>query len=114
MKAPKYVNPSVRWKAHLNVPTAMIPGHLIKEDTDVMSPIASIYEGGGTHGKEKFLQVAKAIAALPACLKTMSRTLSSLEDFLDEDGEFKWSEEAGRSICKELRSSLTLAGYTND
>lgn len=30
------------WKAHFNVPTAAIPGHIIKADYDPQAPIASL------------------------------------------------------------------------
>jgi hypothetical protein len=48
------------WKVIFNAPTAVIPGHLIKQDDDVQRPVALIWEGGGTHGKP----IQKANAAL--------------------------------------------------
>jgi hypothetical protein len=53
------------WKACLNVPTATIPGHIIKVDDDAQLPIASVWEGGGTNGKQFYLKVAHLIAAAP-------------------------------------------------
>lgn len=57
------------WKAHLNVPTAVIPGHIIKQDDSVGRPIASLFEGGGTKGKPEQIANAKLIAAAPDLLQ---------------------------------------------
>ncbi len=56
------------WKAHLNVPTAAIPGHIIKAVYDPQSPVASVWVGGGTHGVERQIANAHLIAAAPEML----------------------------------------------
>lgn len=71
------------WKAHFNVPTAMIAGHIIKTDNDLMRPIASLWEGGGTKGKPTQIANAHLIAAAPELLEAL-RSLLAYTDMLDE------------------------------
>ena len=66
------------WKAHFNVPTAAIPGHIIKKDDNVKTPIALLWEGGGTKGKPEQIANAHLITAAPellAALKYIDETL---------------------------------------
>lgn len=69
MTRPKHT--SGPWKAHLNVPTAAIEGHIVKADHGAETPIASLWKGGGTHGvgtqKANALLIAAAPDLLAAC-----------------------------------------------
>lgn len=53
------------WKAHLNVPTAIIEGHIVKADHGSLRPIASLWVGGGTKGKPEQVANAHLIAKAP-------------------------------------------------
>lgn len=64
------------WKAHFNVPTAMIPGHIIKADHGAEFPIASLWEGGGTSGKPTQIANAHLIAAAPALYEGCKKALT--------------------------------------
>jgi hypothetical protein len=69
------------WKAHFNVPTAVIEGHIIKAAHGAECPIASLWVGGGTKGKPTQLANACLIAAAPEMyeqLKIASLNLSSM------------------------------------
>lgn len=68
------------WKVCLNMPSAAIPGHIIKIDDDVQLPIASIWEGGGSQGKQFFLRVAYLISAAPELLAALKTALPILND----------------------------------
>lgn len=68
------------WKAHFNVPTAVIPGHIIKKDDAVARPIASLWEGGGTKGKPEQIANARLIAAAPELLSAAQKAWALLED----------------------------------
>jgi hypothetical protein len=39
-------------------------------------------------------------------VKTLQDTLINLEDFLDQDGEFEWTPESGRSVCRDIEKAL--------
>jgi hypothetical protein len=69
------------WKAHLNVPTAAIPGHLIKKDDDVMLPVASLWEGGGFKGKPTQIANAHLIAAAPELLEALEQIVKDFEEY---------------------------------
>jgi hypothetical protein len=56
------------WLACLNVPTAIIPGHIIKADYDPNRPIASLWRGGGSKGELEQIANARLIAAAPDLL----------------------------------------------
>lgn len=68
------------WKAHLNVPSAMIPGHIVKADHGAEFPIASIWEGGGTHGKGLQIANARLIAAAPSLYTFLQKIYLDYED----------------------------------
>jgi len=59
------------WIACLNVPTAVIEGHIIKANYDPKRPIASLWVGGGTKGKPEQVANARLIAAAPDMLKAL-------------------------------------------
>jgi hypothetical protein len=59
------------WKVHFNVPTAIYPGHIIKQDDNVQLPICNVPEGGGTHGKGIYRANAILIAAAPELLEAL-------------------------------------------
>ena len=80
MKAKRSPGP---WKAHLNVPTAIIEGHIIKTDDDVASPIASLWVGGGTKGKPTQKANAFLIAAAPELLEACKQALTLILDTHD-------------------------------
>lgn len=89
------------WKACLNVPAAAIPGHIIKTDDDVESPIASLWVGGGTHGKPRQLANARLIASAPDLLAALEDTveqlrlyLESVQDGMDDDAESAYQHGA--------------------
>lgn len=63
------------WKAHLNAPSAVIPGHLIKTDDGVQRPIASLWVGGGISGKPTQIANAHLIAAAPELLEHLRYAL---------------------------------------
>jgi len=71
------------WKAHLNVPTARIEGHIIKVDDDVECPIASLWVGGGTEGKPRQKANATLIAAAPDMLEALEELMGAIT--LEED-----------------------------
>lgn len=56
------------WKAHLNHPNAVLPGHIIKKDDDVARPICLVNEGGGTRGVPEQIKNALVIAQAPELL----------------------------------------------
>lgn len=64
------------WKACLNVPTARIEGHIIKASHGAETPIASLWVGGGTHGKEHQLANASLIASAPELLEACKYALT--------------------------------------
>ena len=66
------------WRVHFNVPTAIVPGHIIKTEADPQSPIASLWIGGGSKGVARQEANARLIAAAPELLATCQRVLSSL------------------------------------
>lgn len=80
------------WKAHFNVPTAVIEGHIIKADHGAECPIASLWVGGGTKGKPTQIANAHLIAAAP----DMSDFIDELIDYADEHGaqEAWWYADA--------------------
>ena len=51
-------------------------------------------------------KVVRLIAAAPCLLKTLEDTLANLEDFLDEDGEFEWTDASGRSVCRDIEKAI--------
>lgn len=51
----------------------------------------------------------RLIAAAPQMLKRLQGILADLEDFLNEDGEFDWTPEAGRKICREIEKTIQEA-----
>ena len=83
------------WTAYLNVPGAMIPGHIIKTDEDQNTPIAALWEGGGTKGKPRqeanALLIAHAVSVLPDLVNALQAALSQLtedrEEYLEQDIE---------------------------
>lgn len=93
----------VPWKACLNVPFAVIPGHLIKTDDDVERPIASLWEGGGTKGKPT--QIANAKFIVRACnsyddlLEACKKSLDWLSQFAEHAPiEFGGEAELGHRL----------------
>lgn len=89
------------WKAHLNAPLAAIPGHLIKRDDDVMQPIASLWEGGGTKGKPEQIANAHLIAAAPDLLEVIKDIVCDLQ-FSDVPTH--------RNLVKMARAVIAKAG----
>lgn len=73
------------WKACLNVPTARIEGHIIKASHGAETPIASLWVGGGTHGKEHQLANASLIASAPELLEALKGVVSGHAMELGED-----------------------------
>ncbi len=69
------------WKAHLNVPTAQIEGHIIKTAYGAECPIASLWVGGGTKGKPRQVANAQFIAAAPALLEACETVLDDTENY---------------------------------
>jgi hypothetical protein len=65
------------WRAHFNVPTAAIPGHIIKADNEAETPIASLWVGGGTRGVETQIANAGLIAAAPDLLAALEALSSN-------------------------------------
>jgi len=59
------------WKAHLNVPSAAIEGHIIKADYSAFRPIASLFKGGGSKGVPEQIANAFLIAAAPEMLDAL-------------------------------------------
>jgi len=80
------------WKAHFNVPTAVIPGHIIKRDDDVQIPIASLWVGGGTHGKTIQIANAKLIAAAPDLLEALEPFAKLAAEVFKSGNENKTTE----------------------
>lgn len=68
----------IRWKAHLNVPTAITPGHIIKVDDAVACPVAIVMAGTGSKGPKEQEDNARLIAAAPE-MKTL---LTEIAKFL--------------------------------
>jgi hypothetical protein len=64
------------WAAHFNVPLATIPGHIIKTAYGAETPIASLWEGGGTKGKPTQIANARLIAAAPELLAALRELLA--------------------------------------
>ena len=57
-----------RLVADMNVPTALIPGHIIKTAYEPHRPIASLWVGGGTKGKpEQEANARRIVACWNAC-----------------------------------------------
>ena len=59
------------WIADYDVPAAAIKGHIVRKSTYPNRPIASLYEGGGTHGKPYQRAATKSIAAHPHCVRAL-------------------------------------------
>jgi len=73
------------WIACLNVPTALIPGHIIKADNEVKTPIALLEEGGGTKGKPRQIANAHLIAAAPELLDALKKACEVISAVLAEN-----------------------------
>lgn len=101
-----------KWIACYDVPAAAIEGHIIKANNAAKTPIASLWVGGGTHGKPVQRATTKAIAALPDLLSALEKTLLDLEDFVNPAGDYEWSNEAGRDMVRRIKLALIKAGYT--
>ena len=48
-------------------------------------------------------------AAAGELLKILKQTVINLEDYLDPNGEFEWSEAGGRTIVKDLEAAIAKA-----
>ena len=48
-------------------------------------------------------------AAAGVLLKILKQTVINLEDYLDPNGEFEWSEAGGRTIVKDLEAAIAKA-----
>ena len=88
------------WKAHYNVPTAVIPGHLIKADNETQTPIASLWVGGGTKGKPRQLANARLIAESSEMLKTMINSFKMLFKLWDTE-EWDYDEVKNQINCMQ-------------
>ena len=89
------------WAAHLNAPLAAIPGHIIKTEDDPNTPVALVWEGGGSHGKPTQIANAHLISAAPDLYE-------ALKEFLDvwESGDANDnSKRAGARRGKMLDAS---------
>ena len=96
------------WKACLNVPTAAIPGHIIKADNEAETPIASLWVGGGTHGVERQVANARLIAAAP----DMYAQLENLHMLLEEAvgyAAFEVDELIFKQAIKDIETLLAKA-----
>jgi len=83
-KPPKTKHTKEPWAAHLNAPAATIPGHIIKAAYSPYHPIASLWEGGGTHGKpEQMANTERIVACINGCAginpKAVPKMLAALE-----------------------------------
>jgi hypothetical protein len=64
------------WKVEFNAPMAAIPGHLIKADNTAETPIALLWEGGGTKGGPTQIANARLIAAAPELLEALEHMVA--------------------------------------
>ncbi len=91
------------WKAHLNVPTAVIEGHIIKVDDEIGCPIASLWVGGGTEGKPRQIANAHLIAAAPDMLEALEALINDVHQSSDGTwniGPMDRSEGGKMSLAK--------------
>lgn len=86
------------WRVHLNVPTAAIPGHLIKTDDHIGYPVAAIWQGGGTKGIPMAIANAYLIAAAPDLFDLVNEAIDA-DDYGPEDWE-AWNQRA-KSVIKQ-------------
>jgi hypothetical protein len=93
------------WKAHLNAPTAVIPGHLIKTDDDIGHPVAVLWQGGGTEGKPRQIANAHLIAAAPELLENLSNLVSWAENM----GHFSAKDPVFLATIRESKVAIAKA-----
>lgn len=85
------------WKAHLDVPLALVPGHIVKAEDVNCTPIALVPAGTGSSGPDKQRANALLIAAAPDLLEAAKEALS----FLDPQSEvFGISRRVKAAIAK--------------
>ena len=56
---------------------------------------------------------AHLIAAAPKLLGLLEKTVIDIEDFVDPDGIFDFTEEAGRRMVRELQAAIAEAKTSN-
>lgn len=95
----------------LNAPLATIPGHIIRDGKYPHRPIASLWEGGGSHGKPKQIANAYLLTAAPVLLQALIRARRQLrieEAFLRAQVGAATADKVGR-LLKELDKAIRLA-----
>ena len=93
------------WTACLNVPTAALPGHIIKTDYGVNRPIALVTEGGGTKGKPEQVANTYLMAAAPE-LYAVVEDLLDVISWLGGDG---YEVDANRPNVRKAEKALAKA-----
>lgn len=89
------------WKACLNVPGAVIPGHIVKVDDDVEFPVASIWKGGGTHGEKIMRKVVHLVAAAPDLLAALKEVTMRYASYAQSNTpEYRFVKQARAAIAK--------------
>jgi hypothetical protein len=99
--------PERSWKACFNVPTAAIPGHIVKAENDAETPICNVWVGGGLRGKARQIAVVNLIAAAPELLvacKALSDLYTHAWDvttggmFMNSDGVEKFEAAHAQAV----------------
>lgn len=101
------------WKAHLNVPTTAIEGHIIKADGhNADCPIASLWVGGGTEGKPTQVANARLIAAAPSLYEACRDVREALGTMTSS--QFAYGEDARFRDQLDEAIALATGEETND
>lgn len=67
------------WVAKFDVPTALIPGHIVYESRSPHTPVASVWCGGTSEGRKIQRRRTLLIASAPKMLRTLEAVTEQLE-----------------------------------
>ncbi len=90
------------------MPTATIPGHLIKVDDDVQFIVASVWEGGTPTAKPLMIKIAHLISAAPCLLAALKTALPVLDDAEQDAREQAAGARASMRICRNRADMVAL------